>query len=82
MPRSSREGLGGEHEGALVVRLTAPPVEGEANAALLRFLGRTLAVPPSSVQLLRGASARDKLVRIEGLTAAEVVSRLTAPRSR
>jgi len=64
------------------VRLTAPPVEGEANAALLRFLGRTLAVPSSSVQLLRGASARDKLVRIEGLTAAEVVSRLSAPRSR
>jgi uncharacterized protein YggU (UPF0235/DUF167 family) len=59
-----------------VVRLTAPPAEGEANAALLRFLGRVLDVPASSVRLLRGASSRDKLVRIDGLTAAEVASRL------
>jgi uncharacterized protein len=81
-PRSSRDGLGGDHEGALIVRLQATPVEGAANDALSRFLGRVLDVPPSSVQLLRGASSRDKLVRIEGLTAAEVVSRLTLPRSR
>jgi hypothetical protein len=65
-----------------VVRLSAPPAEGQANAALARFLGRALGVPASSVQLLRGASSRDKLVRIEGLTAAEVLSRLEAPRSR
>jgi uncharacterized protein YggU (UPF0235/DUF167 family) len=57
-------------------------VEGEANAALARFLGRLVGVPASSVELLRGASGRDKLVRIEGLTAAEVLSRLAAPPSR
>ena len=65
-----------------MVRLTAPPVEGEANAALARFLGRLIGVPASSVELLRGASGRDKLVRIEGLTAAEVLSRLATPPSR
>jgi uncharacterized protein YggU (UPF0235/DUF167 family) len=64
------------------VRLQAPPVEGAANEALKHFLGRVLGVPASSVQLLRGASSRDKLLRIEGLTAAEVVSRLDRPRSR
>jgi uncharacterized protein YggU (UPF0235/DUF167 family) len=70
------------HEGALVVRLRARPVEGAANDALLRFLSGLLETPFSSIQLLRGASSRDKLVRIEGLTADEVVSRLGLPPSR
>jgi uncharacterized protein len=60
----------------LVVRLTAPPVDGEANAALVRFLGRTLRVPPSSVSILRGSAGREKLVRVEGLAAAELLRRL------
>jgi uncharacterized protein YggU (UPF0235/DUF167 family) len=68
-PRASRAGLAGERDGALVVRLTASPVEGEANAALLRFLGRLLDVPPSSIKIVRGASARDKLLHVEGATA-------------
>jgi uncharacterized protein (TIGR00251 family) len=67
-PRASADALGGIREGALVVRLTAPPVEGKANAALARFLGRALRVPPSSIEVVRGATGRDKLVRIAGLT--------------
>ena len=59
--------------GALVVRLTAPPVDGEANAALTRFLGRSLGVAPSSIAIARGASGREKVVRIDGVTAADVV---------
>ena len=55
-PRASRDALGGEREGALVVRLTAPPVEGKANEALARFLGRALGVPPSAVRVVQGAS--------------------------
>lgn len=78
-PRASRDGLGGERAGALVVRLTAPPVEGEANAALGRFLGKLLGVAPSAVRLLRGATGREKLVRIEGLTADAVRHRLADP---
>jgi uncharacterized protein YggU (UPF0235/DUF167 family) len=58
------------------VRLTAPPVEGEANAALLRFLGRALDVAPSAISILRGETGREKLVRIDGVGAAEVVRRL------
>ena len=75
-PRSSRNALGGEREGALVVRLTAPPVEGRANQALARFLADALDVAPSAVQLLRGDSGRDKLVSIAGIDAATARARL------
>jgi uncharacterized protein len=77
-PRASRETVGGTREGALVVKLTAPPVDGEANAALARFLARLLGVPPSAVQLVRGAAAREKLVRVAGLRAPEARARLAA----
>ena len=77
-PRSSRDAVEGEREGSLVVRLTAPPVEGEANAALARVLGRALGVPPSAVRLLSGARGRRKRVHVAGLSASEAVARLDA----
>jgi hypothetical protein len=77
-PRASRDETAGERAGALVVRLTAPPVGGEANDALLRFLARRLARPASAFRLVRGARSRDKVVRLEGVTAAVVLARLQA----
>ncbi len=75
-PRASKDALGGEREGALVVRLTAPPVEGAANEALARFLGRTLGVAPSAVRVVRGTSGRNKLVSVAGIDAAAARERL------
>jgi uncharacterized protein len=77
-PRSSRDGIEGVRQGALVVRLTAPPVEGEANAALGRVLGRALDVAPSSVRILRGASGRDKLIAVTGISVSGARARLEA----
>jgi len=77
-PRSSKDAIEGEREGALVVRLTAPPVEGEANKALARVLGRALDVPSSAIRLLSGATGRRKRVLVAGVAAAEVQSRLEA----
>lgn len=77
-PRSSKDAIEGEREGALVVRLTAPPVEGEANAALARVLGWALDVPPSAIRLLSGATGRRKRVLVAGVAAAEAQSRLEA----
>lgn len=77
-PRASRDAIEGEREGALVVRLTAPPVEGEANEALARVLGRALGVAPSAVRILSGATGRRKRVHVGGLDQAEVRSRLEA----
>jgi uncharacterized protein YggU (UPF0235/DUF167 family) len=75
-PRASRDALAGEREGALVVRLTASPVGGEANAALVRFLGRALRIPPSSIKIVRGASARDKLLHVDGAEAETLRQRI------
>jgi hypothetical protein len=77
-PRASRDALAGEREGALVVRLTAPPVEGAANEALARFLGKALGVAPSAVRVVSGATGRNKLVSVAGLDPARARERLGA----
>jgi uncharacterized protein (TIGR00251 family) len=75
-PRASREALGGEREGALVVRLTAPPVDGAANEALVRVLGKALGVAPSAVRVVAGTTGRNKVVAVAGLDAATARERL------
>jgi len=75
-PRASRDALSGERDGALVVRLTAPPVEGAANEALARFLGKALGVAPSAVRVVSGATGRNKVVSVAGLDAATARERL------
>jgi hypothetical protein len=77
-PRAARNALAGEREGSLVVRLTAPPVEGAANKALTRLLGRALGVPSSAVRIVSGAGARQKRVSVSGIDAATARERLGA----
>jgi uncharacterized protein (TIGR00251 family) len=67
-PRSAKEGVAGYAEGVVRIRLCAPPVEGEANEALVRFLAKALGVPRRSVSLVSGARGRSKVVRIAGMT--------------
>lgn len=68
-PRASRTRVVGEHDGRLKIQLAAPPVDGEANAALLAFLADALGVKKAEVALLAGESGRRKRVRIAGVTA-------------
>lgn len=63
-PRAARDELAGPHGDRLRVRITAPPVDGRANAHLLRFLADCFGVPTASVRLERGETGRDKQVRI------------------
>jgi len=81
-PRASRDAIGGEREGALLVRLTAPPVEGAANEALTRLMGRALGVAPSAVRIAGGTTGRNKVLAIGGLDAAAVRERLAAASER
>jgi uncharacterized protein len=71
-PRANRDEIVGPRAGALVVRLTAPPVEGRANEALCRLLARRLGIAKTRVAVVRGAGSRDKLVRVEGVAAADL----------
>ena len=71
-PRASRSAAAGEHDGALKVRVAAPPVEGAANDELTRFLARALGLPRSAVEILSGHASRTKLVRARGASAAQV----------
>lgn len=76
-PKASRNEVIGVAEGALKLRIHAPPVDGAANDETRDFLAKLLGRPRSSVSLERGASNRDKVFRIEGLTPAELASALT-----
>ena len=69
-PRASRDGIEGEYQGALRVRLTAPAVEDRANDALRRLLAESLNVPVSAVRIVAGEKSRTKRVIIVGATRA------------
>jgi len=82
-PRSSRDAILGVHAGALKVSLTAPPVDGKANAALTTLLSKTLRVARTTITIERGDHARDKTVRIAGIRVDEVQGLLvTEPLAR
>lgn len=72
-PRASRdELLGWNEEDTLRVRVKAPPVDGAANAALIQLLAKRLGVAKNRVTLIAGATARNKVVEIEGVTDEEL----------
>lgn len=75
-PRASRNAVAGEIGGALKIALTTPPVEGRANLACIEFLAGLFHVSRSSVELLSGQTGRNKVIRVRGLTAAQVRERL------
>ena len=60
----------------LKVYVTSPPVDGEANDAVVEFLGKCLQVPKSSLAIVRGSKSRDKVVRIDGLSTEQIKERL------
>lgn len=74
-PRASCDEIVGWQDGALRLRVTAPPVEGAANRAVEALVARALGVAPSRVSVVRGARGREKLVRITGLTGADLRAR-------
>jgi uncharacterized protein (TIGR00251 family) len=65
--RARRDEVVGERGGQVVIRVTAPPVDGRANDALCRLIAKAARIPPSKVAVVRGHTARDKVVRVEGI---------------
>jgi uncharacterized protein (TIGR00251 family) len=66
-PRASKNEVVAMEEGGLKVRLTAPPIEGAANEALVRFLAERLSVSKSQIEIIAGHTGRQKLIRIRGI---------------
>jgi uncharacterized protein (TIGR00251 family) len=75
-PRSSKNQIAGLFDDALKIRLTAPPVEGEANEACCAFLAKVLEVPRSQVKIAAGQSSRNKMVSVEGVSREQVLKAL------
>ena len=73
VPRASKTAAAGEHDGALRVRVAAPPVEGAANEELVRFLAKALGVPARDVEILSGHASKSKRVRVRGVTASDLL---------
>ncbi len=67
-PRAPATKIAGERAGRLVVQVTAPPLDGKANDAVCRLLARSLKIATGRIRVVGGERARDKLVRIEGMT--------------
>ena len=82
-PRASRDEIVGWREpGVLAVRVTAPPVEGDANRAVEALLARALGLKSSAVSVVRGQRSRDKLVRVASLSSEDIARRLASAISR
>ena len=77
-PRARRNAIIGELGDALKLALTAPPVEGQANRACIEFLAEALNLPRSSLSVASGQTSRNKIIRVSGITAAELLKRLEA----
>lgn len=77
VPRAKRDEVAGERNGAVCIRLTAPPVEGAANQALVRCVARWLAVPQSAITLGTGERSRLKVICVRDTSLENVVGRLS-----
>ncbi len=72
VPRANKSEIVGVEGDALKVRLKAPPVEGKANDALVKFLAERLAVSKSQIEILSGHTSRTKVVRVRGIQASRL----------
>ena len=75
-PRARRNEITGIHNGALKLKVVAPPVEDAANRAVVQFFASLLKIPKSRLTIISGQKSRDKVLRIEGISQTDLLSRL------
>jgi len=75
-PNAKKNGFAHMADGKLSVSITAPAVDGKANAALVKFLAKTLGIRKSACQIIRGETSRDKVIQIEGVSPEEALARV------
>jgi len=82
IPRAGTSGVAGTRDGAWLVRLHAPPIEGAANEELIEVIARALAIPKRAVVIASGERSRQKSVRVSGIDAATAAARLASAQLR
>jgi uncharacterized protein (TIGR00251 family) len=82
IPRAGRSGLAGARNGALLVRLTAPPIEGAANTELIEVMAKAFGVAKRAISIESGKRGRLKRVRVDGVTLDDVNSKIKIPNSK
>ena len=75
-PKASKNEIVGSYRDGIKVKITAPPVEGKANEALVRFLAKELGVSPSCIEITRGHHSREKTLKISGNMDQELVKKI------
>lgn len=75
-PKASKNEIVGPHDGALKIRIQAPPIDGRANEELVAFLAKELKLPKRAITVLKGETGRNKIVQIDGIDAEETRARL------
>ncbi len=80
-PKSSKNEIVGPYRDGIKVKVTAPPVEGKANEALIRFLVKEWKISPSQIEIIKGHHSREKTLRISGDEAPESVKRILQRRA-
>jgi len=78
VPRAKRNSIEIGSDGQVKVRVTAVPERGKANAAVIALLSKRFGVPKRDIEIVRGHTARDKTVRVEGMTRDEVIKKLSS----
>lgn len=79
LPRSSRNHIAGKEEDRYKIKVTAPPVDGKANEALIKLLAKKLGIPGRDVEILSGHTSRLKTIRIQDLSPGDISDRLLPP---
>jgi len=75
-PKASKNEIMGPYRDGIKVKITAPPIEGKANEALIRFLAKELGVSPSSIEIIKGHHSREKTLKISGTELGECFQKL------
>lgn len=81
IPRASRSEIAGEYNGALRIRIAAPPVDGAANRELVRLLAKTFKLPQNAVEIISGTGSKNKIVHITGANSAQLLQMIQFKRT-
>lgn len=76
LPRAHRDEICGVVDGMLRLRVTAPPVDGKANARCISLLAKALGIPASAIQIIRGESSQVKVIHLQGMSESEIFRKL------